>query len=100
VLATRPYSDEIASIMSELMKRSPEYQHPYLQVRDVKRRVIILVTADRGLAGALNSNNTRLALRATNELQVPHRVRDHRTQGPRRDPARAQRPHRRPQQPG
>ena len=71
VLATRPYSDEIASIMSELMKRSPEYQHPYLQVRDVKRRVIILVTADRGLAGALNSNNTRLALRATNELQVP-----------------------------
>ena len=67
VLATRPYSDEIASIMAELMKRSPEYKHPYLQVRDVKRRIIILVTADRGLAGALNSNNTRLAVRSANE---------------------------------
>lgn len=71
VLATRPYSDEIASIMSELMKRSPQYEHPYLQVRDVKRRVIILVTADRGLAGALNSNNVRLAVREANASQVP-----------------------------
>ena len=71
VLATRPYSDEIASIMSELMKRSPEYQHPYLRDRDVKNRVIILVTADRGLAGALNSNNNRLALRESNSADVP-----------------------------
>jgi F-type H+-transporting ATPase subunit gamma len=63
VLATRPYSDEVAGIMSELMRRNPEYKHPYLQVREVRRRVIIVVTADRGQVGALNSNNVRLALR-------------------------------------
>jgi F-type H+-transporting ATPase subunit gamma len=71
VLAARPYSDEIASIMSELMKRSPQYDHPYLQVRPVEKRLIILVTGDRGLCGALNSNNTRLAVREAAQSTVP-----------------------------
>jgi len=68
---SRPYADEISGFMVELMRRTPEYKHPYLVVRDVKRRVIILVTADRGLAGALNSNNIRLALQEMNRAQVP-----------------------------
>lgn len=71
VTAARPYADEITSVMAELMRRSPEYRHPYLDVREVRKRVIILVTADRGLAGALNSNNTRLALREMNRAGVP-----------------------------
>jgi F-type H+-transporting ATPase subunit gamma len=71
VTASRPYADEIASVMVELMRRSPEYKHPYLTVRDVHRRVLILVTADRGLAGALNSNNIRLAVREINNASVP-----------------------------
>jgi F-type H+-transporting ATPase subunit gamma len=71
VLAARPYSDEITSIMTELMKRNPEYKHPFLERRDVRRRILILVTADRGLVGALNGNNTRLALREMNASGVP-----------------------------
>jgi F-type H+-transporting ATPase subunit gamma len=71
VLAARPYSDEIASIMTELMRRSPQYEHPYLQVRDVEKRLIILVTGDRGLCGALNSNNIRLAVREAANSSVP-----------------------------
>ena len=71
VLATRPYSDEIASVMTELMRRSPQYEHPYLQVRPVEKRLIILVTGDRGLCGALNSNNTRLAVREAVQGSVP-----------------------------
>ncbi len=71
VLAARPYSDEIASIMTELMRRSPQYEHPYLQVRDVEKRLIILVTGDRGLCGALNSNNIRLAVREAAQSSVP-----------------------------
>ena len=74
VLNARPYADEIRSVMAELMKRTPEYEHPYLQVRPVRRRVIILVTADRGLCGALNSNNVRLALRSMNESEAPTAV--------------------------
>jgi F-type H+-transporting ATPase subunit gamma len=71
VTAARPYADEIASVMVELMRRSPEYEHPYLKVREVRRRVLILVTADRGLAGALNSNNIRLAVRELNQSSAP-----------------------------
>ncbi len=71
VTASRPYADEIAAVMSELMRRTPEYKHPYLQVRDVQRRVLILITADRGLCGALNGNNNRLAIREMNLSPVP-----------------------------
>src|SRR5258708_3730133 len=71
VTAARPYADEIASVMVELMRRSPEYEHPYLKVREVQRRVLILVSADRGLAGALNSNNIRLAVREINQSSAP-----------------------------
>src|SRR4029077_11547472 len=71
VLAARPYSDEIASVMTELMRRSPQYEHPFLKVNEVQKRLIILVTADRGLAGALNSNNTRLALSDAAKTGVP-----------------------------
>jgi F-type H+-transporting ATPase subunit gamma len=71
VAAARPYSEAITSVMAELMRREPEYKHPYLQVREVRRRVLILVTTDRGLCGALNSNNNRLALREINDAGVP-----------------------------
>src|SRR4029077_18579726 len=71
VTAARPYAEEITSVMAELMRRSPEDQHPYLAVRPVENRVLILVTSDRGLAGALNSNNNRLALREINAAGVP-----------------------------
>jgi len=57
--------------MAELMRRSPEYKHPFLEVREVRNRVIVLITTDRGLVGALNSNNTRLALREMNQSSVP-----------------------------
>jgi F-type H+-transporting ATPase subunit gamma len=71
VAAARPYADEITSVMAELMRRNLEYTHPYLEVREVRRRALILVTSDRGLAGALNANNIRVALRAMNTAGVP-----------------------------
>lgn len=71
VAASRPYADEITSIMVELMRRTPEYKHPFLDVRDVKRRVLILITTDRGLVGGLNSNNMRIALREINQSDAP-----------------------------
>jgi F-type H+-transporting ATPase subunit gamma len=71
VTAARPYADELASIMVELMRRNPEYKHPMLVPREVRRRVIILVTTDRGQVGGLNSNNSRLTVREINSSGVP-----------------------------
>jgi F-type H+-transporting ATPase subunit gamma len=71
VTQARPYADELSSIMVELMRRNPEYKHPMLVPREVQRRVLILVTTDRGQVGGLNSNNVRLALREINSAGVP-----------------------------
>ncbi len=74
VEAARPYAEEITRVISDLFKRSPEYKHPYLEVREVRKRLLILVTSDRGLVGALNSNNIRLAVREMNESPEPAAV--------------------------
>ena len=54
VLAARPYSDEIASVMTELMRRSPQYEHPFLKVRDVEKRLI-----SRGQRGSVQGYRGR-----------------------------------------
>lgn len=60
--ATRPYSRKIAQIIAHLAHARPEYQHPYMQEREVKRIGLILITSDRGLCGGLNANLLRLTL--------------------------------------
>jgi F-type H+-transporting ATPase subunit gamma len=67
VEAARPYAEEITNVIADIFKRDPEYKHPYLEVREVRKRLVVLITTDRGLVGALNGNNIRLALREMNE---------------------------------
>ena len=71
VEAARPYADEIITVVADLFRGNPEYRHPYLEVREVRRRLLILVTSDRGLVGALNTNNVRLAVRTMSESSTP-----------------------------
>lgn len=60
--ATRPYSKRIGKIIKHLAQANPEYKHPYLIEREVKRVGIIVVSSDRGLCGGLNSNLFRKTL--------------------------------------
>jgi len=60
--ASRPYSKKIAKIIKHLAQANPEYKHPYLIARDVKRVGVIVVSSDRGLCGGLNSNLFRKTL--------------------------------------
>jgi F-type H+-transporting ATPase subunit gamma len=60
--ATRPYSKKMGRIIKHLAQANPEYKHPYLITRDVKRVGIIVVSSDRGLCGGLNSNLFRKTL--------------------------------------
>ncbi|MEI7795959.1 MAG: F0F1 ATP synthase subunit gamma [Methylococcaceae bacterium] len=62
MLATRPYSKKIGKIIKHLAHANPEYKHPFLVKRDVKRIGIIVVSSDRGLCGGLNSNLFRKVL--------------------------------------
>src|SRR5256885_398048 len=52
----KPYARKILEVIGHLAKGHPEYRHPYLQVRGIKRVGFIVVTTDRGLCGGLNSN--------------------------------------------
>lgn len=61
--ATRPYSRKIAQIIRHLAKANPEYKHPFMIARPVRRVGVIVVSSDRGLCGGLNSNLFRMALR-------------------------------------
>ena len=61
--AARPYAEKIRNVAAHLSHANPEYRHPYLVTRDTVRRVgIIVVTADKGLCGGLNTNVLRMAL--------------------------------------
>ena len=57
----RPYAEKMRELLSNLSARVSEESHPLLIERDEKRIDILLVTADRGLCGAYNSNVIRLA---------------------------------------
>jgi len=61
--ATRPYSKKISQIIRHLAHANPEYKHPFLAKREVKRVGIIVITSDRGLCGGLNSNLFRTVLK-------------------------------------
>lgn len=60
--ATRPYSKKISQIIKHLAHANPEYKHPFLMKREVKRVGMIVITSDRGLCGGLNSNLFRKTL--------------------------------------
>ena len=63
VQATRPYADKMLEVLQTVSERATEYKHPFLTRREGKRAVMILVTTDKGLAGAINVNNIRVATR-------------------------------------
>jgi F-type H+-transporting ATPase subunit gamma len=54
--SSRPYAEKMRQVMSHLYQANPEYRHPYLVERDIKRIGVILITTDRGLCGGLNIN--------------------------------------------
>ncbi len=59
----RPYGEKIRNVAAHISHANPEYRHPFLVERDTVKRVgIIVVTADKGLCGGLNTNVLRLAL--------------------------------------
>lgn len=57
----RPYAEKMRELLSNLSARVSEESHPLLIEREEKRVDVLLVTADRGLCGAYNSNVIRLA---------------------------------------
>ena len=63
----RPYAEKILRTVGHLAQANPEYKHPFLVERAVKRVAFIVVSSDRGLCGGLNTNLFRAAVRSIRE---------------------------------
>jgi F-type H+-transporting ATPase subunit gamma len=60
--ASRPYAQRIRTVIGHLSEANPDYRHPFLQSREIKRVGYIVITTDRGLCGSLNVNVFRAML--------------------------------------
>lgn len=65
--ATRPYADNIRRVIAHLAQANPEYKHPFMIEREVKRVGMIIISTDRGLCGGLNTNMFKVGLNAMKE---------------------------------
>jgi F-type H+-transporting ATPase subunit gamma len=54
--ATKPFAKKIMSVIHRIAKGQIEFNHPYMDQREVKRSAYIIVSTDRGLCGGLNIN--------------------------------------------
>jgi F-type H+-transporting ATPase subunit gamma len=60
-LAGRPYAALMNRVLVSLQKRTDPRLHPLLNIRDVKKELVLIISTDKGLAGALNTNLFREA---------------------------------------
>src|SRR6266581_9243078 len=66
-LAARPYSEKIEEVLADLAAVLTGEDHPLLAQREGDRRLIVLITTDRGLAGPFNANLIRFSAREITE---------------------------------
>ena len=57
----RPYSNSLTDVIKNLIPEVDRSLLPLLSKRDIKRKAYIIVSADRGLAGAFNTNVLKVA---------------------------------------
>ena len=62
VVTARPFANKMSEVLGELAKRTDEdFHHPLLDQRGDQRYLLVLITADKGLCGAFNTNLTKVA---------------------------------------
>jgi F-type H+-transporting ATPase subunit gamma len=66
-LASRPYAEKLDEVLADLASVLGGEDHPLLVRREGGKRLIVLITTDRGLAGALNTNTIRFAAQQITE---------------------------------
>jgi F-type H+-transporting ATPase subunit gamma len=66
-LASRPYAEKLDEVLADLASVLSGEDHPLLVRREGGKRLIVLITTDRGLAGALNTNTIRFAAQKITE---------------------------------
>ena len=73
-LASRPYAEKLDEVLADLASVLGGDDHPLLAEREGGKRLIVLVTTDRGLAGPLNTNTIRFASKDISEYEGDYTV--------------------------
>ena len=55
-VANKPYADKMAQVVSDVAANAGDFSHPLLEVRQEGKRLLLVIAADKGLAGAYSSN--------------------------------------------
>ena len=63
----KPYADRIRAVVGHIASAVSEYNHQYMQQRDIKRVGYIIISTDRGLCGGLNTNLFKQVIRSMKE---------------------------------
>jgi F-type H+-transporting ATPase subunit gamma len=69
-LASRPYADMLNAVLGNVTFHAGNFTHPLMERREVRKRALILVSTDKGLCGALNSNLMRETAKFDRETRV------------------------------
>ena len=69
-VAGRPYAGLMNEVLAEAAPRIAAFKHPLMETRLVRKRAVILVSTDKGLCGALNSNLFREAVKFDRDSTV------------------------------
>src|SRR5690349_5225036 len=71
IISARPFAQKMEELMTDVLHRmSPEQKHPLAVVREGTQRALLLVTSDKGLCGAFNTNLIREAVRYIHKYQA------------------------------
>lgn len=68
IISARPYARKINELLTDLVSVAGEGVNELLDQREIKKRCVVVVSADRGLAGSFNTNIIRYGLTYANEL--------------------------------
>ncbi len=62
LIAARPYSEQLINLLARISARDSHHtMHPFMEQREIKKAILVVVTSDRGMCGAFNSNLVRAA---------------------------------------
>src|SRR3990172_6224631 len=71
ITEARPYAFKMAELLGSLVARTEADAHPLLSQRGTGRKRLVIITADKGLCGAFNTNALRESLRFLREVEQP-----------------------------
>ena len=69
-LSGRPYASMMNQVLGNVTFHAGDFQHPLMEQREVRKRCLIVVSTDKGLCGALNSNLMREASKFEKETTI------------------------------